>query len=381
MHYEQYFPKGLAKGPAFCNRQKERAQLKKYISLGQHTLLMSPRRYGKTSLVRYVVDDLGLPNGQADLFVAVDADRIGQILLSSIKDIVHQVCGTLEKSVSLLTAAFKNVNSEWIIGVKGLQIVLTPDRNADPAQSIQQALKALEELLKKKQQKAILFIDEIQEIAEVAEGKGIEGAIRHVAQESKQLVFIFSGSKRHMLSKMFFDKSRPLYKLCEKILLDKIAAEEYKLHLNALAHKKWQQSLAGDVLEKIFEVTHLHPYYLNSLCLKLWTSSVHKPSIKIIHELWIEIIQQERLEVMRELDYLSIGQRKILIAIAEGYNKALTSKAFLRHINLSSSSVIGILQVLEQKDYVQKNEHQEYSLIDPLCASTLLYFYEDHKNG
>ncbi len=377
MNFEQYFPKGLAKGSAFCNRQKERDRLKNHINAGQHTLLISPRRYGKTSLVKYVMDTLELPNAQADLFVAVDAERIRLILLSAIKSIVQQVAGTVENAVVLLTSAFKGVSSQWIIGTKGISVILTPDKEADPAQTIQEALLALEILLSKKKQKAILFIDEVQEIAEVAEGKGIEGAIRHVAQEAKNIVFIFSGSKRHMLAKMFFDKSRPLYKLCEKIILDRIKAEDYIQHLNALAKKKWGEPLSEKTLQTIFETTHLHPYYLNSLCLRIWSFSKEKPTTKTIQNHWLEIIREERFEIIRELSALSTGQRKILIAIAEGENKALTSKAFLAKINMSGSSISENAQALEEKDYLEKNEDQEYIFIDPIIKSTLLHYYTD----
>jgi len=375
MDYETYFPKGLAKGPAFCNRVVEREQLRNNISTGQHTLLMSPRRFGKTSLVQYVINDLKILNGQADLFVAVDAKRIEQIILVAIKTIVRQVAGTIDNSVRSLTAAFKNINSQWIIGTKGINIVLTPDRDTDPAQNIQEALRALEELLKKKKQKAVLFIDEVQEIAEVAEGKGIEGAIRHVAQDTNYISFIFSGSKRHMLAKMFFDKSRPLYKLCDKLILDRIHAKDYIKHLNKLSHKRWNKQLSKESLDRIFEVTALHPYYINSLCLKLWASPKRKPTVKAINVAWLEIMHVERLEIAHEISSLSKGQRKILIAIAEGNNKALTSKYFLRKINMSASSVSEAIQTLEEKDYIVKSINKEYYFIDPLIKTALLFYY------
>lgn len=375
MSYEAYFPKGLAKGHAFCNRKSEREKLKQNIKAKQHTLLISPRRFGKTSLVRYTLNELGCLSAQADLFVAVDAKRIEQIILGSIKKIVHEAAGTIENSVRLLTEVFKNMNGQWIIGTKGINIVLTPDEKSDPAQNIQEALYALEKFLGKKKKKAVFFIDEIQEIAEVAEGKGIEGAIRHVAQEANNIVFIFSGSKRHMLTKMFFDKSRPLYKLCNKLLLDKIHAKDYIEHLNKLAYKKWNKNLSKGTLEEIFELTNLHPYYMNSLCLNLWTSMKKLPTAKTVYSSWLEIMHAEKLEISREISTLSTGQRKILITISEGYNHGLTSKASLRKLNMSASSISEAIQILEEKDYIEKDGEGRYCFIDPLIRTTLLFHY------
>ena len=85
MMYENYFPRGIAVGEAFCNRESERKCLSKIIKSGQHTLLMSSRRYGKTSLVRYVIHEMNIPFGEADLFVAIDAKRIEQQVLAGIK--------------------------------------------------------------------------------------------------------------------------------------------------------------------------------------------------------------------------------------------------------------------------------------------------------
>jgi pimeloyl-ACP methyl ester carboxylesterase len=72
-------------------------------------------------------------------------------------------------------------------------MVLVPDPNSDPATNILEALQALENLLQKKEKRAILFLDEMQEIGEVAEGSGIKGAIRHVAQTTEYLFMILYG--------------------------------------------------------------------------------------------------------------------------------------------------------------------------------------------
>jgi transcription termination factor Rho len=73
--YIPYFPRGIAKGKEFCNRVSEREPLIKNINTHQHTLLMSPSRYGKTSVVRYAAAEAGVMYSEVDLFVAVDAKR------------------------------------------------------------------------------------------------------------------------------------------------------------------------------------------------------------------------------------------------------------------------------------------------------------------
>ena len=379
MTYENYFPRGIASESAFCNRIAERKKLLNNIETGQHTLLISPRRYGKTSLVNYVVKDSNLPVGDADLFVAVDARHIEQRILAGIKMAMHTLYSSTEQLLRSLRDYFQTINNQWIIGTQGISLVMTPgSKESDPATNIMEALLALEHLLSKKQKRGVIFLDEMQEIGVVAEGQGIEGAIRHVAQKSKYLVFIFSGSNRHLLSHMFYDKARPLYKLCDRINLERISQIDYTNHLNLLSKKKWKTDLPSESIKKIFELTECHPYYMNTLCLRLWESNVKTtPTVTDIIKTWLDIAKEERLEIARELSSLSLGQKKILISIAAGFSTQLTGKAFLNRVNMTGSSVSSLLQSLEQKDYVEKQD-KEYVFIDPLVKTTLnLYFGEE----
>ena len=193
MNYEIYFPRGIAVDDAFCNRKEERLRLTKNIKSGVHNLLLSPRRYGKTSLVFYVMEEIGIPFGDIDLFVAVDSKRIEQGLISGIKKVIASIGTPTEQVLELFRKYFKDKNTQWTIGTQGVNLALIPSANSDPATNILDALQALESLLQKKKKRAVLFIDEIQEIGEIAEGKGIEGAIGHVAQKTKYLSLVFSG--------------------------------------------------------------------------------------------------------------------------------------------------------------------------------------------
>ena len=382
MNYEVYFPRGIAKGNAFCNREDERNRLIANIKSRQHTLIMSPRRYGKTSLVKYAIDESNILFGEADLFVAVDAKRVEQQILTGVKNIIGQVSASVEQVLEIIRQYFKKTSAKWTVGTQGVNIALVPESNNDPATTIMEALQALEDLLSKKKMQAIFFLDEVQEMGEVADGKGIEGALRHVAQQTRYLSLVFSGSNRHLLAKMFYDKARPLYKLCDRIVLDRIDVPHYKKHLNKLARKRWKSDFNGHALETLFTLTERHPFYMNGLCLRLWESSLKKsPSSDDIQDYWVKMVKEERQEIMRELSVLSPGQRKILIAITEGYIRELTGKVFLKKINMTSSSVVEALKMLEQRDYLEKKESGEYHLIDPLIATALKLYFGDDERG
>lgn len=377
MAYENFFPRGIAKGEAFCNRVAERKRLALNIQSGQHTLLISPRRYGKTSLVRYVIDEMGIPYGEADLFVAIDAKRIEQRIMSGIKMIFNHSGNSLEQTLQIIRNYFKTINSKWTIGTQGINLALIPSQETDSATNIMDALLALENFLKHKKIRAVLFLDEIQEIGEISEGKGIEGAIRHVAQESKHLSIVFSGSSRHLLSKMFYEKSRPLYKLCDRITLEHISEKDYELHLNKLAKIRWNKNLNQLAMQNLMSLTERHPFYMNNLCLRLWQSDlINPPEPDEIKHYWHEYLFEERLETARELSNLSTGQRKILIIMASGHSNTFTGKKIQNLVDMTGPSIIEALRILEQKDYIE-NQGNTYQIIDPLIKASLNLYFGD----
>lgn len=381
--YTEYFPLGIAKGNAFCNRVTERSQLVKNIKAHQHTLITSPRRYGKTSLVLFVLEKLGIPFAKVDLFVALDAKACEEQLLHGVQRIFNQISSKPERLLNQVREYFAHTKKRWTIGFKGVNLEMIPEKDSDVAINIMDALLALESVLAKKRQRAVLFIDEFQEIGALPSAKALEGAIRHVAQETKYLLLIFSGSNRHLLTYMFDDKSRPLYLLCERIALDRIQENHYVDFINKIAQKTWRRNFSEELFVAIFTLTERHPYYINALCNALWKAYDDKaqpPDVNAVKKIWQEYIHTERTRISREISYLSFGQRKILTAIAFGHTNELTGKTFLQKVGITGPSVISALEVLEERDLIGKNQTGQYFIIDPLMKSSLQYFYQESFN-
>lgn len=377
MKYET-FPLGLAIGEYFCNRADERKLLGSNIKSNRHTLITSPRRYGKSSLVTFVLKAEKIPYAKVDFFVALNTKTIEEQLLAGIEEILTKTSSKVES----LIKEIKNylVTSQWTIGIKDLSVTLIPKEGSDPALNIKESLQALEGYLAKKGKSAILFIDEFQELGLLPGAKSIEGAIRHVAQESQYLTFIFSGSNRHILSNMFDDRARPLYMLCSRISVDRIAEKHYVDFLNKFSTKTWGKKLPNDTCNEIFRVTERHPYYMNVICNYLWgnhKSNSTPPSAKFVMQYWKEYTQTEKFRVAREMSNLSFGQKNVLAAIANGFVSELTGRKSQHKINLSGASIVQILKNLEDGDFIGKKEDNTYFVLDPLLKFSLQLYYKE----
>ena len=241
------------------------------------------------------------------------------------------------------------------------------------ASNILDLLRLLDKLATKKKVKVILFFDEFQQVGKIAKSMAIEGAIRNVAQETEHLVFIFSCSDCTLLASMFEDSNRPLYKLCDRINLNRIRPTDYKKFLNKVAKKAWNTSLGVEVLNEIFALTERHPYYMNILCAKLWQNT-EPPTIAYIKTCWQQYVYDEKGTTAAELQTLSSAQRTILKVIAKGKIVGLTSKDFLSEMHLPGSTVIKALSILGQKGYINKTDFGQYAIIDPLIKWSLIMF-------
>ena len=370
-----YFPLGLAEGESFCNRVQERKKLQNNIDNNINTVIVSPRRFGKSSLILYVLNELKIPYGRVDLFIALDEATVAREIIDGVNCLLNLVVGKPEQIISSMKDILKKVNTKWSIGTDGVTIELTRKEKNDNALAVRDALIILDEVLKKKNKKAVFFIDEFQEIAVVAEAKGIEGAIRSVAEKSKNLVFIFSGSNRHALSSMFDDRSRPLYMLCDKITLGRIDTVDYIHFINKAAIKKWGEPLLNDFFEKLFEFTEMHTYYVNLICGRLFSEKNSTPTALAIEDYWWQYVIEEKTRTSIELSKLSLIQKKTLILIANGQVNKLTSKNILQKISTTSASVIKALKSLIAKDYVYETDDANYKIVDPLIQSSICRFF------
>lgn len=372
------FPTGLAEGKAFCNRVDETERLLKNIEKGKHTLLVSPRRYGKSSLARHAIRLAKVAFAEIDLFVAIDTQSVETQILKGIKQLIQQVSDTPEQWFSSLRNFFDKAGKKWTIGVKGLYIELTPEKNSHIASNILDALEALEDILATKKQKAVFFIDEFQEIGELAEAKALEGSIRHFAQESKYLTFIFSGSNQHMLMNLFNNRSRPLYLLCDRIKLDRIAKNHYEKHFRDFAKKNWNAALTEDAFNKIMEMTECHPFFVNVLCDRLWSNCKNLPTASEVEKSWMSYVYEEHTEIRKEITGLGVGQLKVLIAIAFGENRELTRSEIQLNLKLTSSAIVHALKTLEERDYIEKLPDNSYQIINPVIKASLKIYYQDY---
>lgn len=364
------FPKKIAEGQSFYNRQTERKILQNNFENIQHTLVISPRRYGKTSLILKVIHETKLPFAYIDLFLAVSDEIVVERFLDGVAKLIKMILPINIKALQKIKNFFKSFHVSLAAGSVSVELKFESSIKS-ASQTLRQAIEGLEALLIKHRKKAVFFIDEIQDVVDIPICDEFEAILRFYAQKTKCLSFAFSGSNRKLLKKLFDDKSRPLYKMCDRINLQKIKASDHKNFIEKAAKKHWHQDLSGQTLEEIVELTDGHPFYVNYLCSRLWLLE-KLPTHSIVAETWQQICQDEISQVANDLSSLTHNQVCILrqIATAQSFKPTLT-KEQLQQLDLTSRGLQKSLKGLLDRDFIELLEGN-YRIIDPLIKTILM---------
>ena len=368
----RYFPPGIAKGDAFCNRVHERKKLRQYIDSGSHTVLMAPRRYGKSSLITQTMIDGEYIYVWVDfLSVASEEDVIVKIRDAS-KSLFMRLSPEFKKLKMQTADKFKALSPELNLNAVGQSLTL--HLATESSMPIDDVLKGLDEYAGKIKKKAVLVFDEFQQISQIQSSHKVEALIRHAVERSAHITYIFSGSNRHMLGEMFSKQSRPLYRLCSLMQLDRISGDDYKKFISNAAIKHWETEIEQESIVQILSVTERHPFYVNALCNELWFEKV-PPSEAQVKLLWKSYVLNHKSVIVSDVIPLSINQKKVLRFLSLESESEPTGQAFSQKIKMNPASVRQALNVLILKDLVYENNEGEYIVLDPAISYYFRYIH------
>lgn len=365
MNPRDYFPLGKAHGEAFCNREEETAWLLTNIQACKHSLLLAPRRFGKSSLAEKAVSASKLPTITLNFNTCSDEEDIEALIRMATGQLISRAIGPVDKAIRSIKNYVTHLVPKIVIGGKYAQLELSASQPRDVSANLEETLNLIEKLLKDKRRSAVMIFDEFQTVGTIAKGAGVEAAIRNVAQDMKQLSIIFSGSNRSLLQTMFDDESRPLYKICRKLRVRRIEKTHYHKHLNLAAKLAWKKTLPEDVFDRIIHLSERHPYYLNYLCDVIWTECQKLPDVNAVDHAWQIVMNEEESDANAEIATLSLGQKKLIKHIATHGGANLLSSQVIQETGMALSSLASAVTGLMEKDVIEKQEDQ-YIIINPM---------------
>lgn len=367
------FPSGIAAGDAFCNRVTEREQLKKYIKNVQHVVLIAPRRYGKSSLVNQVMLDDCCCHVWLDFLSVTSQAEADQKIRLACKQLLLLLVPELKKLGMQALDKVKSLSPELSLSALGQSLTLK--LSSDDNMAIDELLMALDQYATKISRKAVLVMDEFQQISEIKGNQRVEALIRHAVERSQSITYIFSGSKRHMLQEMFSQSHRPLYRLCRVMPLERIEAEAYIKFISHAAVQRWKQSLSDAMIEKILLLTERHSFYLNALCNELWLDDNPPQDCETVESVWRAFVIQHKSVILSDIISLPLNQKKVIRELSSESESEPYSSKFSIKVALATASIRRAFEALLLKDIVFQDESLRYKVLDPAVAYYFKYLH------
>lgn len=338
----------------FCDRNSETQRLINAAENGRNTVLASIRRLGKSGLIKHIQNQMTLENK----FVTVYMDIMPTTDLVSFtrtfaKSIFEQSAGLTLKSFtiikSLLTRITPSLTIDPVTNVPSLELKINGN---------EEAMKTIEDVfnyIRTRNMKFHICIDEFQQISGYSE-KNLEAILRSEIQKTNNAVFVFSGSKKHLLMSMFSENSRPFYQSSEFFELQKIPNEEYIKFIIA-QFKKGNKQISQSVAELILEHTRTHTYYVQYLCNRLFSGQLSVIEAEDVDSEILNIINENDSIYHSYRSLLTNNQWQLLQSIGkEDFVKEPTSAEFIRNYGLGSASSVSLaVKSLLEKELVYQD--------------------------
>ncbi len=198
-------------------------------------------------------------------------------------------------------------------------------------------LKSLLTFLNTQKKQVVLAIDEFQQITEYPE-KNIEALLRTYAQQTRNIRFIFCGSKKKIMAEMFLDANRPFFSSTRTLALDKIESAVYGDFIRGWFEKAGIP-VEEDALRYILDWTKRHTFYTQSVCNEIFAGEPRKVDIETVNKACLEILERETPNFLQYRAMLTTQQWRMLIAIAkEDEVEKITSAKFLQKYKIGSAT-------------------------------------------
>lgn len=354
---------GYVSAKYFCDREVETEDITTLLLNGNNIALISPRRYGKTDLIRHCFSQPEVAEHYYTFIVDIYATR-------SLRDLVNKLGKTI---LDALKPRGRKVWEGFVNTISSLQAGITYDIGGTPSWNIglgditnpSTTLDEIFHYLQHADRPCMVAIDEFQQIGKYPEDT-IEATLRTYVQYCSNARFVFSGSQRHLMGSIFTSPSRPFYQSVTIMNLSAIPRDKYAEF--AICHfREHGKTLQSEVVDILYNRFQGGTFYLqkvmNILFLKTPEGGTCSPDM--IEE-GINYIVNFTADTYAELLYqLPDKQKQVLIAInREGQARNVASGAFTkRHGLVSPSSVRSALAGLLDKDFITK-ERDYYQVYD-----------------
>lgn len=352
-------------GDNFTDREKETARLLSNFTYGVNTVLISPRRWGKTSLVKKVcklVQSDKLKIVYLDIFSCRTNREFYDAFASAV---LKQTSSKFDEIIENAKIFLSRISPKFTMGadpMSDFSISLEMNPKSDDVDEI---LQLPEKIAQKKGVRIVICIDEFQQIADFKDSKTFQKRLRTIWQLQQSVSYCLFGSKKHLMNELFEKKSLPFYKFGDSIYLPKISTADWILYICERFESTGKQ-ISKELAEKVCIAVNNHSSYVQQLAWLLWIQTENEATEQNFTDAYQDLIDQNSPLFEKQAENLSAYQMNFLRALVDGIQSEFTSAEILQKYQFSSSANVSTIKRALIKKELIEIENKQVQLADPV---------------
>ena len=348
----------------FYDRKKECKKLVSTLSGGNNMIMYAPRRFGKTSLIFKVMeqlDHLGFVCIYFDFMPVFSPESFVRLYTKALSKKQSNV----NKFIQVFTSIIKTIRPVLTFSQDGTPEFSIDFSNTQVDETIISQLLDMPEHLADKNKRVIIFFDEFQEV-EKLKNMNFEALLRSKIQQQRKTNYLFFGSKTHLLKAMFNDKKRAFYNSALQMTIgplpvqDTIEFLETKFAISNI-------SIDENTIKYLIDCAANIPHYIQLLASEIWQDAIsNQPVItkEMVDDSIQKVLAHKSDYYMELFDRQSQSRKQLLKALTiEG--KSIFSAEYISHYRLPAAATLQrAVKELINNGIVEKTTN-EYFIADP----------------
>ncbi len=352
-------------GDNFTDREKETERLLLNFRNGVNTVLISPRRWGKTSLVQKACS-LAQSNRLKVVYLDIFSCRSDRDFYDAFASAILKLTSSkLDEWIENARLFLSRISPKISIGTEpmsdfSVSLELNPKSN-----DIDEILQLPEKIAQKKGCNIVVCIDEFQQIAEFKDSRTFQKRLRSVWQLQKSVSYCLFGSKKHLMNELFEKKSLPFYKFGDAIYLSKIGTQDWTEYI-CRRFEATGKHIPKELAEKICRQVENHSSYVQQLAWLVWIHTDNTATEQDFEAACQDIIDQNTPLFEKQTESLTTYQMNFLRAVLEGVHEEFTTQEVLNKYKLGSSANVSIIKRALVKKELIEIEKRRVMIPDPV---------------
>jgi hypothetical protein len=339
----------------FTDRINEIKEVQMSLNSANHLILISPRRFGKSSLVAKAVRETGRPCISLNMQNMLSVDDFASKLLRELFRLYPM------ERIRHLMSHFRIIPT-----ISTNPVTNTLDVSFQPVVNSMVMLEDAMELMEKvspENKKLVVVFDEFQEVLNIR--KGLDKQLRSIMQVQQHLNYILLGSQESMMMDIFERKKSPFYHFGKLMRLNKIPYDDFREYISSRLPIKEEDKL-NNIVEEILSFTNLHPYYTQQLSAQVWEMVTYNNIVDgVVGEAISKIVRTHDLDFERLWLNFNRTDRSIMLSLSKGTNPLQNRQV------ATSTSFSGIKRLMKAGYVLRVND---YEIEDPFFREWILRF-------